>query len=246
VTALYDEIGRTYGRYRRPDPRIERVILEALGGARTILNVGAGSGSYEPQSAGVVALEPSRTMIVQRRAEAAPVVQAVAGALPFRDDAFDASLAILTIHHWPDADAGLREMQRVSTRQVVLTWDPEVTGRFWLVDEYVPEVREREADLAAVDEACAALAESRVVPVMVPRDCTDGFFGGYWGRPERYLDPDARAAISGLALLPEDVLARAMRQLESDLTDGTWAARHPELAAGLSELDIGYRLVIRG
>jgi SAM-dependent methyltransferase len=245
MTALYDEIGRTYGRYRRPDTRIAGMILEALGGARTILNVGAGSGSYEPQSAGVVALDPSRTMIAQRPPAAAPVVQAVAGALPFRDGAFDASLALLTIHHWPDAAAGLREMQRVSRRQVVLTWDPEVTGRFWLVDEYVPQVREREADLAAVDAACAALGEARIVPVMVPRDCTDGFFGAYWGRPERYLDPDARAAISGLALLPEDVLARAMRQLELDLADGSWAARHADLP-GLAELDLGYRLVVAG
>jgi SAM-dependent methyltransferase len=243
--ALYDTIGRTYARFRRPDPRIMRAISDALGVARTVVSVGAGTGSYEPGDRRTVAVEPSRVMIAQRSAGSAPVAQAVAERLPFHDESFDAALAVLTVHHWPDARAGFTEMQRVARRQVVLTWDPVVGDQFWMRLEYVPIINEREASLTTLDAICAALNVSAVVPVPVPWDCTDGFFGAYWRRPEMYLDRDARAAISALSLLDDAYVARAIEQLSSDLADGTWQARHAGLLA-LEELDLGYRLVIAG
>lgn len=241
---IYDEIGRTYGRYRWPDARIVALVGDAIGGAGSILNVGAGAGAYEPPSIDVVALEPSRTMIAQR-ASAARCVQGVAGHLPFADKTFDVSLAVLTLHHWPDARAGLDEMRRVSSRQVVVTWDPAVTATYWLITDYLPEIVSREAGLATVDAVCDGLDTSDVRVAPVPWDCTDGFLAAYWRRPERYLDADARAAISALALLDETTVERAMRRLASDLADGTWERRHAGLRA-LPEFDAGYRIVVAG
>src|SRR5262245_61866588 len=140
MAALYDTIGSTYGRYRIPDPRIAAAIEDGLGEAARVVNVGAGAGSYEPLSRSVVAVEPSRTMIDQRGTGAAPVVQSVAERLPFRDAAFDAALAVLTVHHWPDPSRGLRELQRVAPKQAVLTWDADVTSQFWLITDYLPQL----------------------------------------------------------------------------------------------------------
>jgi SAM-dependent methyltransferase len=243
--ALYDTIGKTYARYRRPDPRIMRAIEDALGGARSVVSVGAGTGSYEPHERRVAAVEPSRVMIAQRTRAAAPVAQSVAEHLPFADGAFDAALAVLTVHHWPDASAGLAEMRRVAARQVVLTWDPAVDDQFWMRSEYVPAINEREASMTTLDPICAALDVIDVRAVPVPWDCTDGFFGAYWRRPEMYLDAEVRAAISALALLDQPYVDRAMAQLGRDLADGAWHARHADLLS-LDELDLGYRLVIAG
>jgi SAM-dependent methyltransferase len=243
--ALYDTIGKTYARFRQPDPRIARAINDAVGNVRSVVSVGAGTGSYEPRDRRVVAVEPSRVMIDQRPSGSAPVVQSVAEHLPFPDRAFDVAIAILTVHHWPDAAAGLAEMQRIAGKQVVLTWDQAVADRFWIREEYVPIINEREASLAALDDICAALDVRSVVPVPVPWDCTDGFFGAYWRRPEMYLDPDARAAISALSLLDQPYVERAMEQLAQDLEDGTWHTRHADLLT-LAKLDLGYRLVIAG
>jgi SAM-dependent methyltransferase len=241
---IYDEIGRTYGRYRRPDDRIGALIAGAIGDARRVVNVGAGAGAYEPSSIDVVAVEPSRTMIAQRtRSERC--VQGVAGHLPFADNTFDVALAVLTVHHWPDARAGLAEMRRVSSRQVVVTWDPSITANYWLITDYLPEIVSREADLAALDAVREGLDATDVRIAPVPSDCTDGFLAAYWRRPERYLDADARAAISALALLDETIVERAMRQLASDLADGTWKRRHADLRA-LHEFDAGYRIVVGG
>ena len=239
---IYDDIGQTYGRYRQPDARIAALIAEAIGDARSVVNVGAGAGAYEPSQLDVVAVEPSRTMIAQR-ASTARCVQGVAGHLPFADKTFDVALAVLTVHHWPDARAGLDEMRRVSSRQVVLTWDASITATYWLITDYLPEIVAREADLAALDAVRDGLGATDVRVAPVPWDCTDGFLAAYWRRPERYLDADARAAISALALLDERLVERAMRQLASDLADGTWERRHGNLRA-LDEFDAGYRIVV--
>ncbi len=243
MSTLYDQIGATYSRFRRPDPRIAAAIEPALVGSSLVVSVGAGTGSYEPRDRAVVAVEPSRTMIAQRASDTAPVVQGVAQHLPFVDGMFDAALAVLTVHHWPDARAGLAEMRRVATRHVVLTWDPAVAAKFWLITDYLPELAEHEAPLATLDAICAALNVVDVVTVPVPWDCTDGFMGAYWRRPERYLDPEARNAISGISLLDPTIVARAMRALADDLESGAWHRRHADLLA-LEELDLGYRLVI--
>jgi SAM-dependent methyltransferase len=243
VPALYDSIGNTYARYRQPDRRIARTIDDALGAATRVASVGAGAGSYEPRTRHVVGVEPSRVMIEQRPRAAAPVVQGVAERLPFRDETFDAALAVLTVHHWPDPQRGLWEMQRVAPVQVVLTWDPAITAQFWLVAEYLPQLAEFEVGLPTVDAIAAELNVIDVRTISVPWDCSDGFLGAYWRRPHHYLDPDARAAISSLALMPQASVSAAMRDLERDLADGSWQARHADLATR-ADLDLGYRLII--
>jgi SAM-dependent methyltransferase len=249
---LYDRTSLAvgYSGRRRPDPRIAAQVREALGTALRVVNVGAGAGSYEPtDGALVVAVEPSVGMLVQRPDGAAPAVRAVAEQLPFGDGRFEAAMASLTVHHWTDPGAGLAEMRRVAPgRQVVLTWDPDVVARtFWFTRDYLPETiaSERERGLWTVDEIAGALAPVSVDVVPVPWDCTDGFFGAYWRRPEAYLLPVVRNAISALALLDEDVVDDAVRRLAGDLDTGRWAARYADLLE-LDELDLGYRLVVAG
>ena len=239
----YDTIGRGYARFRQPDPRIAAAIDEALGDAASILGVGSGTGSYEPPHRRVVALEPSRTMIDQRPDDAPPVVQGVAEHLPFRDACIDAALAVLTTHHWRDHLAGLRELARVSERQVILTWDPKMFARFWLVADYLPEIAAHEARLATLDAVTDALEVIDVRPIPIPADCADGFCGAYWRRPAIYLDADARQAISAFARCDPTNVARAMRRLDDDLASGRWARRYRRVAT-IDALDLGYRLVI--
>jgi SAM-dependent methyltransferase len=186
-------------------------------------------------------------MLAQRPVGAAPAVRAVAEALPFADDAFDAALAILTVHHWTDPAAGFAELQRVAPRQVVVTWDPEVVASsFWFTRDYLPEALEREIGLPTVREVAQGLGTRSAVSVLeVPHDCRDGFFAAYWRRPHAYLDPDVRAAISAFALLDQRLVARAVDRLARDLDDGTWAQRYADLAA-YESLDLGYRLVVAG
>jgi hypothetical protein len=243
----YATLGDSYSRRRRPDPRIARPIHAALSGARTVLNVGAGTGSYEPAGRRVVAVEPSPVMIAQRPATAAPVVRAVAERLPFPDQAFDAGLALLTVHHWASAPAGLAELRRVTHRQVVLTWDQEITAGFWLVRDYLPQIAEHDRTLACLAVVARELgrgADDPVIqPVPVPHDCADGFLGAYWRRPDAYLRPAVRAAMSGIALLDQDVVTAACRRLAADLASGRWHDRNGHLL-DQPEYDIGYRLVL--
>jgi SAM-dependent methyltransferase len=238
---LYDRIGVGYGRFRRPDPRISGRIHAALAGARSVVNVGAGTGSYEPD-AGVVAVEPSAAMIAQRPAGAAPTVQASALALPFRGDAFDAALAVLTIHHWPDWRAGVAELVRVARQRVViLTYDVDAAG-FWLLRDYFPEITVLDRrSMPPVAELGRALGGAEATPVPVPWDCTDGFLGAYWRRPEAYLDAHVRGAISVFAQVAD--VDEHIARLRRDLEDGTWMQRNAELQ-DQEELDIGYRLVV--
>jgi SAM-dependent methyltransferase len=207
------------------------------------VNVGAGAGSYEPRGRKLVAVEPSLTMIRQRAPNAAPAVRAVAAALPFRDAAFDAALAVLTIHHWPDCRRGLGELGRAARRRVViLTHDPSAVG-FWL-DDYFPEIfRIDRAIFLPLDEVRGALGRTAVADVAIPRDCRDGFLGAYWARPAAYLDAGVRSAISSFAKLGAAELADGLARLRADLVSGEWMRRHGHLLAR-SELDLGYRLLV--
>ena len=234
----------TYSTSRRADPRLAAQIRSALGDARSVVNVGAGAGSYEPEDVEVIPVEPSEGMIAQRPPSAAPARQGFAESLPLPDRCADAAMAILTIHHWGDLAAGLREMRRVARgRIVVLHFDPQLTRRFWLVEEYLPEIGERERELpSAADVASLLDMPSRIVPVPIPWDCTDGFLGAYWRRPEAYLDPVVRASISVFAPLG-DALAPALERLRADVESGAWHRRHADLLAR-GDLDIGYRLVV--
>ena len=240
---LYDTIGATYGRYRRPDPRIQAAIDRAIGDTRTVVNVGAGAGSYEPRGRHVVAVEPSRTMIAQRPRGSAPVVQAVAESLPFHDRTFDAALAMLTTHHWPDVRAGLVEMARVSRRQVFFTHTGASFDDFWLVRDYVPQIATHFGDMRFLPPIMDMLAIVEIIDVPLPWDCTDGFLCAYWRRPEMYLDPDARAAISGFAILGDAITAPAVARLAADIESGAWDARYGHLHE-LDALDLGYRIVV--
>lgn len=238
--ARYDSIGINYADLRIPDPRIAAAIAQALGPARTVINVGAGTGSYEPADHEVTAVEPSIEMIRKRRQPATAVVQASADALPFANNAFDAAMAILTIHHWPDKQAGLCEMRRVTKgRIVLLTFDP--AQRPWLTD-YLPELaRLDDAQMPAMADYARWLGPVRIEPLWVPHDCTDGFLYAYWRRPEAYLDAHIRSGSSSFwALRGSDA---GLARLADDLQSGAWARRYGDLRTKQT-YDAGYRLVI--
>ncbi len=241
---LYDEIGIGYRNSRRPDPRIATAIFHALGEADTVVNVGAGAGSYEPSDRSVVAVEPSMTMIRQRRVGSAPAVQASATQLPFRDATFEAALAILTVHHWPDRARGLGELARVARdRIVILTWDPATSG-FWLVDDYFPEIVEIDRRIfPSIEEFSRALGRVDVHTLPIPHDCVDGFLAAYWRRPHAYLDASVRSAISTFSKIR--AIEAGLTRLRRDLQDGTWERRYGDLL-GRREIDLGYRLLVSG
>ncbi len=242
-SAIYDQIGSGYAGNRTTDARWEAQVHAALRNANNIVNIGAGSGSYEPRDVAVIAVEPSSTMIRQRPVGSAPVVQAVAEQLPLPDNAFDVALAVLTTHHWRDPMQGLQEMRRVARKQVIVTWSPDIFAEnFWLVRDYLPQVHEHESKLATLDTVVQALGRTLVQPLLVPADCTDGFFGAYWQQPSLYLDAAVRASMSGLALLEDSVVDAAMARLEKDLQSGAWLRANRELL-DRSTVDLGYRLV---
>jgi SAM-dependent methyltransferase len=242
--ALYDALGQTYTATRRADPRIAALVADALAGAGSVVNVGAGAGSYEPPQT-VAAVEPSRTMLGQRPAGAAPALQAEAEHLPLRDDCADAAMAMLTVHHWRDLAAGIAEMRRVARQRLVfLTWDPELCARFWLFAEYLPEAAKTDAEIGVpVERLTALLDRPRIVPVPIPHDCIDGVAAAYWRRPEAYLDPVVRAGMSALAITGEDAIAAGLARLAADLVDGRWQRDHADLLER-DRLDVGYCLVI--
>lgn len=239
----YDTIGKTYAQTRNEDPRIRDAIWAGLEGAATVVNVGAGTGSYEPPTT-VLAVEPSTVMIAQRRPGMAPAVVTTAEHIPLDEKAVDAALCILTIHHWPDLAAGVAELKRVARRGVFFTWDRDVTAGFWLLRDYFPELGAADYRKAvAMDRLAEAAGPLTVTPVEVPHDCIDGFLGAYWRRPEAYLDPVVRAGISGFSLTPAEELAPGLARLEADLASGAWRSRYASLLAQ-ETLDLGYRLAI--
>jgi SAM-dependent methyltransferase len=241
ILNVYDTIGRSYLSQRRPDPRLAERIDACVGNDTTVLNVGAGTGSYEPIRSGVFAVEPSSVMLSQRSASAGPAVRAVAEALPFEDRAFDVVLAILTVHHWNDQRVGLEECARVArNRVVILTWDPRAEG-FWLVRDYFPEILEIDRRIFPSMELLRAVFGSiDVQPVPIPGDCVDGFLGAYWQRPEAYLDEAVRRGISTFSRLTS--IDPQLERLARDLSSGNWERRNGELRDRV-ELDVGYRLV---
>jgi SAM-dependent methyltransferase len=240
---LYDQIGRQYTSTRRPDPRIAAAIFHALGDADSVVNVGAGAGAYEPVGRSLVAVEPSWQMIRQRSG-ASWAVQASAEALPFPAGTFDAALAVLTLHHWTDWRGGLYEMKRVADRLVIFTIEPSQVGNFWLTESYFPEIVGLDRGRCpSVDEIVEYLGDCSVEHIAIPPDCTDGFLAAFWRRPEAYLDAGVRAGISGFALLDQDVVARGVARLKSDLESGTWERRFGHLRS-LNALDVCYRLLV--
>lgn len=240
---LYDTIGIGYSAGRRADPRIADMILRAIGDSVSIVNVGAGSGSYEPDNKHVIPVEPSVTMIRQRRRPSPLVVQARAERLPFRDDAFDCALAVLTIHHWSPVREGLAELRRIAPRSVILSWDQSVWEQFWLFD-YCPDLRSRDSLRAvAISTITEILGPCKIIPVPVPHDCLDGFQGAFWRRPAAYLDPKVRERISGFAQASRDSYDKGLASLATDLSDGTWHSKHSALMES-EAMDLGYRLVI--
>jgi SAM-dependent methyltransferase len=244
VLAEYDVIGVGYGSQRVPDPRLRAAIRTAIGPASTILNVGAGAGSYEPSDCSVVALEPSEVMLAQHPGRRR--VRAVAEHLPIGDGVFDVAVAILTVHHWDDLSAGLAELRRVASRQVLFTWDPDHERKLWVTTDYVPAIdtleTRRFTSLAAVVDALGAHTVQRFE---IPHDFSDGFQAAFWRRPEMYLDPKVRAASSTFASLPPELVLPGIERLRSDLQTGAWYHTYGELLA-LEQVDFGHRIVIAG
>lgn len=240
---LYDTIGGNYAQVRRPDPRIAAAIAAALGDATSVVNIGAGTGAYEPHDRTVIAVEPSAVMIRQRPADAAPCLQGFAEALPLETASVDAAMAVLSAHHWTDLEGGLREMARVARkRAVLLTWVPDAAP-FWLVEDYFPEIAvndrkifPRAADLTALLKRI--IGPVQMTPVLIPHDCTDTY-GAYWRRPDAYLNPDIRGAMSVFAGIDAEA---GLAKLRADLVSGRWAERNRHLLA-LDALDLGFRVV---
>jgi SAM-dependent methyltransferase len=243
----YEHIGHRYARTRREDPDLRERIARALGDARTVVNVGAGTGSYEPLDRHVVAVEPSDTMAAQRPRALAPAIRASAGRLPLRDGSVDAAMTILSLHHWDEErEQGVRELCRVASRRVViLTYDARVSGEMWLMKDYFQEVAELDRRIfphpEQIVEWLGGKAETSVVPIA--HDTPDWHLGSFWAHPERVLDEDARNATSGFARAAPEVVARVVSAVRRDLADGTWDARHGHLRK-LSEHDVGMRLIV--
>jgi SAM-dependent methyltransferase len=242
---IYERLGVGYARHRRPDPRIAAEIIDALGTTQSVVNIGAGSGSYEPTDRNVVAIEPSEVMRQQRHITASPCIIGIAEQLPLDDQSVDVALAILTVHHWTDPAAGLREMMRVArSRVVIVTVDPIALATFWLVRDYLPEALHDVTEKAASPEAIyRALGSGKTRVVPIPHDCCDGFLLAFYGRPEAYLDEEVRSAQSIWGRLSTDRVTEAVGGLEDDLAAGIWDARNGFLRKS-REYDGGLRILI--
>lgn len=240
-SALYDTIGEQYSHHRQPDSRIAAIIMHELGECRSIVNIGAGVGSYEPTDREIVAVEPSRVMISQRPNRIVPIVQARAESLPFGDNSFDCAMAILTLHHWSDVERGLQEAIRVSSKRIVLLTWVGFTTHFWLLD-YFPEIKRIDEPMfPSIGQLSAYLGSVHTEVVPVPHDCTDGFLCAYWRRPEAYLDKNIRRAISTFSRIGN--IAPGLERLESELKSGLWHDRYGELL-DKQKVDYGYRVVV--
>lgn len=243
---IYEVIGHGYAAGRRPDPRLARALVASLGSAETVLNVGAGSGNYEPLDRWVVAAEPSTVMICQRPTRTGLVIRGRAEALAVRSRAFDACMAVSTVHHWTDLRAGLAELSRVARRRIVYFSEPTRPGMHWLVDEYLPSVLDMPINRAAPTvELVAELLGGHVeiVTFEIPADFAEASAGALWNRPEEYCNPAVQAAMSMFALIDPSVVTEGTRRLRADLSSGAWDKRHGALRTRAS-LDLGYRIVI--
>ncbi|WP_437286831.1 class I SAM-dependent methyltransferase [Sorangium sp. So ce406] len=244
MSTLYDRIGTCYSATRRTDPRIAALIRGALGDARSVINVGAGAGAYEPTDREVLAVEPSETMIGQRPLGSAPALQARAEDLPLPDRSYDAALAVNTLHHWTDLRAGLRELRRVARKRIVIFMRDPPSGRpFWLTENYLPSLDPSRKYSAVIEAIREELPSVKALPFELPRDCADGLFVAYWGRPEMYLDGEVRRNISNFALAEEGDIAEGLARLRADLASGAWDRKHGELRRRES-LDLGHRVLV--
>jgi hypothetical protein len=245
LTATYNTIGVDYVETRRPDPRLDALIRAQIVDLETLLNVGAGAGSYEPEDKVLIALDASWKMISQRRAGSAPCVCGSAEHLPFQDKSFDGGLALLTLHHWQNIELGLSELMRVATKRVVLhTWDPAAADNYWLIKDYIPELFSFDAArFPGIDELVAKFRSTRIIEVPIPHDCTDGFLGAYWRRPEAYLDDRVKCGISSFQQISQISLAKGLDRLRADLESGYWRQRYADLLDKES-IDLGYRLIV--
>lgn len=247
MTTRYDTIGLGYTSTRREDPRLLSRILDALGDAKSVVNVGAGAGSYEPRNLHVIAIEPSSVMAAQRGADIVPAVRASAGSLPLHDKSVDAAMVVLSLHHWDeDRERGVRELRRVARDAVViLTVDPRVSGQMWLMRDYLPEVADLDSGTFPLPEEVAEWlgGEVTIEVVPVPRDTPDWTLVSFWAHPDRLLDPAARAATSGIARMDPRTVDRAVMQLTEDLRDGEWHRRNGHLVE-LDEFDSGLRMIV--
>lgn len=241
--AAYDSIGRGYASTRRADPRIGGLISAALGSARSVVNVGAGAGSYEPEGIEIIAVEPSREMIAQRASNTGRVIVAGAEKIPLPDGAADAAMTILSIHHWQDAQAGIAEMQRIArNRIVILTYDPSELS--WWLRDYAPEIfTDDERRFPPVEDILKWLGGGSIEVVKVPANCTDLFLGALWARPELILDDEVRASTSGFARMDNEREQEAVSRLRTDLESGRWDDLHGNLRK-MSSLDVGLRLIM--
>ena len=241
MDAKYDDIGINYSATRGTEPRIAEMLYAELQDAPRIVNIGAGTGSYEPDNVELVAVEPSAAMIAQRKAGSYKVEQAAAEKLPFADDSFSHAMTVLSMHHWQDRARAFGEINRVATEKfVAITWDPN-SEPFWLTRDYFPEIHEMDRDIfpeLAEFEGYFDEVEAKVLPI--PSDCQDGFFAAFWKRPEAYLSSQVRQAMSPFAKVEN--LSESLRKLEDDLTSGAWAKKNQAIL-GLSSLDVGYRLI---
>lgn len=245
TTAVYDRIGKSYAAVRQTEPRMARVIWQALGDAQSVVNVGAGTGSYEPTDREVLAVEPSPVMIAQRTPGSAPAIRASAEHLPLPDKSYDAALAINTLHHWNDVQAGLRELRRVTRRRIVIvTRDARLAQPFWLMQRYFPALDHSQRGIEIVDLMRSELGELHAIQLPVPRDCRDGLLSAHWACPERYLDETVRSSISNFALADPDVVARGVERLRADLESGAWDREYGELRTR-PDFDFGLRVFVR-
>lgn len=245
--ARYDTIGCDYSQTRREDPRFRAQIHAALADARTVVNVGAGTGAYEPPDRHVIAIEPSDVMAAQRPHGLAPAIRASAGSIPLRDRSVDAAMAVLSVHHWDEErEAGVRELRRVARGAVViLTYDATISGAMWLMADYLPEVAALDLRIFPPLEKLAEWlgGDVRIAKVPIPRDTPDWMLGSFWAHPERVLDANARAATSGFARMPADVVERVVSEVSFDLARGLWDRRYGHLRS-LDEFDVGLRLLV--
>lgn len=245
--ARYDTIGHGYSRTRREDPRFRVRIHAALANARTVVNVGAGAGAYEPLDRHVIAIEPSDVMAAQRSRDLAPAIRASAGNLPLGDRSVDAAMAVLSVHHWDEErEKGVRELRRVARGSVViLTYDATVSGAMWLMADYLPEVAALDLGIFPPPEQLAEWlgGDVRIEKLPIPRDTPDWMLGSFWAHPERVLDANARAATSGFARMPTHVVDRVVSEVSRDLASGVWDERYGHLRS-LDALDVGLRLVV--
>lgn len=242
----YERIGTTYAATRREEPRLASALRECVGAARSLVNVGAGTGNYETMFGSVVAAEPSTQMLRQRPSMAAPAAQCVAEALPFPNNCFEASLAVFTLHHWSDPAAGLLELRRVSDRQVIMFFEPSQAHKFWC-KSYFPESLSlvSESNAPGIAVIAAGLQVREVRPWLVPADCSDGMGTAFWARPEQYLRPEVQAGMSWLALLSDDARRRGTERLRADLDSGVWDRQFGHLR-DLEAYDAGYRIAVAG